>query len=110
MKDDKQTFVNTSIGQADDINAIEFTKILVGEGEIPILEEGVKNFAFYIEFSDILAYHSTQMAFMKDFSKNVVVVPHATCDSFETCLEEGSTCTTRSKACCGETYHSILCI
>ena len=44
MSDNKQTLRDTHVGQEDGKTIMEFTKLLVKDGEVPILEEGVNIF------------------------------------------------------------------
>ena len=44
MSDNKQTLRDTYVGQEDGMTIMEFTKLLVKDGEVPILEEGVNIF------------------------------------------------------------------
>lgn len=46
MSDDKQTLRDTAVYVVGDLTIMRFTKLLVEEGEIPILEEGVNTFIF----------------------------------------------------------------
>jgi len=120
MDDDKQTLMDTSIVQSGGITIMEFTKMLVEDGEIAILEEGVNDF-LYAKGGDNLGYHSTRTAFTKDFSEDVVppsttsptltaiTATKESCQSGATCSESGSTCGRGTETCCGVTHDSLKC-
>ena len=69
MDDDRQTLMDASIVQEDGVTTMTFAKLLVEEGEIPILEEGPNNFLFALGSSNELGYHSSRVQFTLDFSE-----------------------------------------
>ncbi|KAL7541858.1 hypothetical protein ACHAXR_011295 [Thalassiosira sp. AJA248-18] len=72
MADDKQTLMDTAIVQEGGKTTIEFTKMLVEDGEIAILEEGLNNFLYASGRSNSLGYHATRVSFVKDFVEDIV--------------------------------------
>ena len=70
MEEDKQTLMDSGIVQEGGLTIMEFTKLLIEEGEIPILEEGTNNFLFSRGSGNDLGYHSTRVSFTKDFSED----------------------------------------
>lgn len=72
MEDDMQTLMNTSIAQGGGKTVIEFTKMLIEDGEIPILESGLNYFLLARGSSSEFGYHgSNRVAFTKDFSEDI---------------------------------------
>ena len=57
MADDKQTLTDTSIEQEGGKTIMKFTKLLVEDGEIPILEEG-ENVFLHARGGNSLGFHS----------------------------------------------------
>mmetsp|Transcript_1209 Transcript_1209/g.1781 ORF Transcript_1209/g.1781 Transcript_1209/m.1781 type:complete len:446 (-) Transcript_1209:164-1501(-) len=72
MGDDSQTLIDTSIEQVDGMTIMEFTKLLVEDGENAIMEEGLNNFLCAVGSSNTLGYHAIRSPFTKDFSDDIV--------------------------------------
>ena len=103
MPDDKQTLMDAYISQQGGRTVMEFTKLLIEDGEIPILEEGENNFLFAKGSGNELGYHANRVAFIKDFSsegnQGVEIVDGDTTtedsvDEDETTIESGDEDTT----------------
>ena len=77
-KEESQTLMDTSVVQEDGKTVMEFTKLLIEDGEIPILEEGENNFLFAKGSGNELGYHSNRVAFTKDFSEDVAEIVTST--------------------------------
>ena len=56
MSEDRQTLSGTSLTEADGMVIIEFTKLLIEDGEVPILE-GAENTFIYARGHNELGYH-----------------------------------------------------
>jgi len=68
MSGDKQTLKDTSIAEEDGKTIMEFTKLLVEDGENPILKQG-KNVFLHARGGSTLGYHGpTRFVFRKDFT------------------------------------------
>ena len=67
MEDEKQTLRNTLIGQENGRTVMEFTKLLVEDGEIPILENGLNYFLHAKGMDNSLGYHISRWSFELNF-------------------------------------------
>mmetsp|Transcript_19038 Transcript_19038/g.39999 ORF Transcript_19038/g.39999 Transcript_19038/m.39999 type:complete len:1020 (-) Transcript_19038:129-3188(-) len=67
MEESKQTLQNTLIGQENGRTVMEFTKLLVEDGEIPIQESGINYFLHAKGFDNALGYHLTRWSFEIEF-------------------------------------------
>jgi len=70
MSVEKQTLTATSIIQEGGKTIMEFTKLLVEDGEIPILEQGVNIFLHARGDGSSLGFHSQGLSFIRDFSED----------------------------------------
>ncbi|KAL3817059.1 hypothetical protein ACHAXA_000109, partial [Cyclostephanos tholiformis] len=61
MNEERQTLTNTSIAEVDGLVIMEFVKLLVEEGEVPILE-GVENIFIHARGLSELGYHSSRIS------------------------------------------------
>ncbi|KAL7548776.1 hypothetical protein ACHAWF_012027 [Thalassiosira exigua] len=68
--DEYQTLIDPSVTQSGGVTTLEFGKLLVEDGELPILEEGVNQFLLAVGSSNELFYHQTRLSFEKDFSED----------------------------------------
>lgn len=67
MSEGSQSLLNTSIYTEDGKTIMKFTKLLVEDGEIPILEDQVNSFLFARGDGNDLGYHSSRISFKIDF-------------------------------------------
>jgi len=84
MAEEKQTLIDPSIIQEDGKTILEFSKLLVEEGEIPILEEGENAFLHARGSGSSLGYHGpSRSSFAVDFSAGstnlICEIPTAGC-------------------------------
>eukprot|EP00578_Thalassiosira_sp_NH16_P024447 CAMPEP_0181087090 /NCGR_PEP_ID=MMETSP1071-20121207/6091_1 /TAXON_ID=35127 /ORGANISM="Thalassiosira sp., Strain NH16" /LENGTH=337 /DNA_ID=CAMNT_0023168963 /DNA_START=246 /DNA_END=1259 /DNA_ORIENTATION=+ len=72
MDDDKQTLRDTSMEYNDDdgMMTIEFTKLLVEDGEIPILEDGTNEFLHARGMWSFGPHHYGSLSFLKNFAED----------------------------------------
>jgi hypothetical protein len=81
MSEDQQTLRDSSVTQQDGQTTMSFTKLLVEEGEQPILDDSVNTFIFARGMSNTLGYHgpSNRLSFQIDFGgegiKNISMPP-----------------------------------
>ena len=68
MSDDKQTLQKASITTMDGKTIMTFTKILVEDDEVEILEDG-ENILLHAWGGSALGYHTGRLSFTIDFSK-----------------------------------------
>ncbi len=78
MSEGNQTLQKTSIYEEDGKMIMKFTKLLVEDRQIPILEDKVNSFLFARGDSNILGYHSERLPFKIDFSPSVATQAHPT--------------------------------
>ena len=69
MSDDKQTLRGASITTMDGKTIMEFTKLLVEDDEVEILEEG-ENIFLHAWGGSTLGYHTGRLSFTIDFSED----------------------------------------
>ena len=69
MSDDKQTLQDASITIMDGKTIMEFTKLLVEDDEVEILEEG-ENIFLHAWGGSALGYHTGRLSFTIDFSED----------------------------------------
>jgi len=76
MDDDKQTLRDTSMEYNDDdgMMTIEFTKLLVEDGEIPILEDGTNEFLHARGMWSFGPHHYGSLSFLKNFAEDEYIV------------------------------------
>ena len=69
MSEDQQTLRDTSVTQKDGQTTMTFTKLLVEEGELPILDNSVNIFIHARGMSNTLGYHGplNRLSFQLDF-------------------------------------------
>ncbi|KAL7529281.1 hypothetical protein ACHAXR_002878 [Thalassiosira sp. AJA248-18] len=67
MSEDKQTLRDTSIDEIDGKTIMEFTKLLVEDGEIPFLEDD-ENIFLHARGGSSLGYHTSRLVFMMEFT------------------------------------------
>jgi len=73
MREDRQTLRDTSFDMNEDgMTIMEFTKLLVEDWQIPILEEG-ENIFLYAAGGYELGAHSAHLSFTKDFAEDIHV-------------------------------------
>jgi len=73
MREDRQTLRDTSFDMDEDGRTImEFTKLLVEDWQIPIMEDG-ENIFLYAAGGYELGVHSAHLSFTKDFAEDVPV-------------------------------------
>ena len=71
MSDDRQTLSGTSISEVEGIMIMEFTKLLIEEGEVPILE-GVENNFIHARGQGALGFHSIDYSFRVDLCTSAI--------------------------------------
>lgn len=69
MSDDKQTLQKASITTMDGKTIMEFTKLLVEDDEVEILEDG-ENIFLHAWGGSALGYHTGRLSFTIDFSED----------------------------------------
>jgi hypothetical protein len=74
MSTEKQTLRDTSISVQDGKTVMEFTKLLVEDGELPISEDGTNTF-LHARGGSVFGYHDTRSAFEMAFDNDAVVSP-----------------------------------
>ena len=67
MSEGNQTLKKTSIYEEDGRTIMKFTKLLVENGEIPILEDTVNSFLYARGDSNNVGHHSERVSFKVDF-------------------------------------------
>ena len=63
MSEERQTLTDTSIAEVDGMVTMDFTKLLVEEGEVPILEDAENTF-IHARGLGTLGYHSSRTSFV----------------------------------------------
>jgi hypothetical protein len=71
MTEDKQTLSSTSISEVEGIMIMEFSKLLIEEGEVPILE-GAKNNFIHARGQGELGFHSIDYSFRVDLCTSAI--------------------------------------
>lgn len=69
MEDSSQTLMNASIIQNSSSTTLQFTKLLLEHGEIPISAEGVNTFLWAVGMTNKLGFHANTASFEIDLSK-----------------------------------------
>jgi len=74
MSDEDQTLTDTSIVNNSVLTTMEFTKLLVEEGQVPILEDG-ENIFLHAWGGPTLGYHTGRLSFQIDFGGGISGTP-----------------------------------
>ncbi|KAL7551747.1 hypothetical protein ACHAWF_014941, partial [Thalassiosira exigua] len=70
MSGERQTLMDTSVVQEEGKTVVKFAKLLVENGEVPILEEGTNHFLLAVGGSNDLYYHMARLSFEMDFGED----------------------------------------